>query len=201
MNVKSMNLESMDGSVIVSLPSLLECGSMVNDRGEIADPTKFCFHPHLAPVAKIMPEIEPDAEMGLLIGRDIPQLHKVLDTINGPPDSPWGESLEIGWVVMGDMCLDPQPQYGAHVLKTHVNQSLSPSFKKCKHVIKVEERVVGTSHPALTDFQQGRYKDRIGQNVFVETKDDNKQGTSVEDRQFIHLMNHSMGGASSTKGA
>ena len=71
MNVKGMCLESINGEVIVSLPSLLECGSMVNDRGEIADPTKFCFHPHLAPLAKIMPKIEPDAKMGLLIGRDI----------------------------------------------------------------------------------------------------------------------------------
>ena len=31
-----------------------------------------------------------------------------------------------------------------------------------------------------------------GQNVFIQTKDDNKQGTSVEDRQFLNLMNHSM---------
>ena len=139
-NVENICVESMDGSVCVKLPSLLECSTIVNDRGEIPDPSKFQYHTHLAHLAEIMPKIDPHAEMGLLIGRDKPQLQKVHETINGPPDGPWAELLEIGWVVMGDMCLDSQPNREASVFKSQVPQTTF--FEKCEHVIKVEDKVL-----------------------------------------------------------
>ena len=63
-------------------------------------------------------------------------------------------------------------------------------FEYCAHSLKAKPPE--TSHPALKNFKQGRFSDGIGKNVFQKTKDDNKLGTSVEDSQFISLMNCNM---------
>jgi hypothetical protein len=41
-------------------------------------------------------------------------------------------------------------------------------------------------------FVEGRFDDGLGRNVFAVSKDDNKPGLSIEDRQFINMMEENM---------
>ena len=45
--------------------------------------------PHLDPIADKIPELDPTADILLLIGRDALPLHKIRESRNGPRDEPW----------------------------------------------------------------------------------------------------------------
>ena len=45
----------------------------------------------------------------LLLGRDVIEVHKVFQRVNGPASAPFAQRLALGWVIVGDVCLG-----GAH---------------------------------------------------------------------------------------
>ena len=49
---------------------------------------------------------EPDVEIGLLIGRNIPSAFQPLRVIYGRDNEPWAEEYKFGWTVIGPVCLD-----------------------------------------------------------------------------------------------
>ncbi len=61
---------SVDGRVIYSLPTLIECDDIPDDRSEIPTPQVALHHPHLKDIAGQIPEIDPDASIMMLLGRD-----------------------------------------------------------------------------------------------------------------------------------
>ena len=42
----------------------------------------------------------------ILLGRDVPEVHHIYDQITGPVGSPFAQKLPLGWVVVGDLCLN-----------------------------------------------------------------------------------------------
>ncbi|KAK3544553.1 hypothetical protein QTP86_016535, partial [Hemibagrus guttatus] len=50
---------------------LIECNEIPNDRSEIPSPSAVLRYPHLKSVAHLIPDIDPDAHILLLLGRDI----------------------------------------------------------------------------------------------------------------------------------
>lgn len=80
-------IESVDGKVILSLPSLLECNNIPDNRAEIPTPSAALYHSHLKPIAPFIPELYRDAPIMILLGRDIIRVHKVRRQVNGPHDS------------------------------------------------------------------------------------------------------------------
>lgn len=98
-------IDSMDGKVSLPLPSLLECNDIPNNRMEIPTPSAASYHPHLQPVAHLIPELDPSAPIMLLLGRDIISVHKVRKQVNGPRDAPYAQKLDSGWVIVGNVCL------------------------------------------------------------------------------------------------
>ncbi|XP_062912771.1 uncharacterized protein LOC134350893 [Mobula hypostoma] len=86
--VHGFQVESMDGQVILSLPTLIECSAILNNHSEIPTPEAALHHAHLKPLAQKIPELDPQAPVMILLGRDIIRIHKVRKQINGPHDSP-----------------------------------------------------------------------------------------------------------------
>ena len=70
-------IESVDGSKHHNLPPIIECDAIPNNRDEIPTPESAGFHPHLRGIAHKIPNIDMEADILLLIGRDAPPLHKV----------------------------------------------------------------------------------------------------------------------------
>lgn len=60
-------VESIDEKICLSLPTLIECSSIPCNR----TPEAAWHHQHLRPIAKQIPPLDPDAEILLLIGRDL----------------------------------------------------------------------------------------------------------------------------------
>ena len=98
-------IESMDGTASCALPCLLECNDIPDNRSEIPTPSAASNHPHLKPVAHLIPELDPNAPIMFLLGRDIISIHKVRKQLNGPRDAPYAQKLDLGWVIVGNVCL------------------------------------------------------------------------------------------------
>jgi len=82
-------VESLDGVTRLHLPTLIECDMIPDDRMEIPSPEVTLYYPHLKSVDGEIPEINPDAKMLLLFGRDILCMHKVGEQHNGLHNPPY----------------------------------------------------------------------------------------------------------------
>lgn len=78
-----MVLKSLNGTES-ELPTLIECNSIPRDKKEIPTPEMARRFPHLSDIANQIPQLDENAEIRLLIGRDAPELLRVRDFRNGP---------------------------------------------------------------------------------------------------------------------
>lgn len=62
-------VSSIDGSVTMELPTLAKCNDIPDDRSEILTPDVISHQPHMFDLR--IPELNPDAQILLLIGRDL----------------------------------------------------------------------------------------------------------------------------------
>ena len=98
-------VESLDGTVCVPLPSLIECNDIPNNREEIPTPEVALHHAHLRSVAHLIPDIDQQAPIMLLLGLDIIRVHKARKQVNGPHNLPYAQKLDLGWIIIGNVCL------------------------------------------------------------------------------------------------
>ena len=98
---KDFIVESADGSFQLELPNILECNEIPNVRHEIPTPDILRYHSHLNDLSGFIPSLDAEASILLLIGRDLPEAHHVLDQRTGPRGSPYAQQLPLGWVVIG----------------------------------------------------------------------------------------------------
>ena len=73
----------------IPLPTLVECDQTPDEREELPTPEAVYHHPHLRHLANEIPAMDMNAEILVLLGRDILRVHKVHKQCNGPdgPDS------------------------------------------------------------------------------------------------------------------
>lgn len=179
-------IESADDEVSFPLPTLIECNSMPDNRNEIPTAVAALHHSHLKIIADKIPPIDPNAGMLLLLGRDIIRAHKVRRQLNGPHDAPYAQKLDLGWVIVGIVCLGkchkPSP---VNCMRTHILENGRPSyFSPCDNHIVLKEMF-----NEKTQFQKplGLSSYRL-HSVFQQTKDDNKFAPSAEDKLFLDIM-------------
>ena len=72
-------IESIDGSAKFKLPNLIECDQIPNIRDEIPTPDIVRHHKHLEDLAHVIPHLDPEAKIMMLVGRDLPIVHHVLE--------------------------------------------------------------------------------------------------------------------------
>ncbi|XP_021180355.2 uncharacterized protein LOC110369531 [Fundulus heteroclitus] len=179
-------IESIDGSLAMPLPMLIECNMIPNKREEIPTPSAASAHSHLKGLAHKIPPLDNSAGILLLLGRDILRVHKVRRQINGPHDAPYAQRLDLGWVIVGDVCLGSTHRPSeVTTLKTHILTNGRPThFPPCENHFTVKSE---TSSPNLKGYI---HNESIGKNVFCQTTNDNKIAPSMEDLLFLKLMNN-----------
>ncbi|XP_062607729.1 uncharacterized protein LOC134269543 [Saccostrea cucullata] len=126
-NVLGLKVRSIDRTVTLDLPSVLECEDIPNDVSEIPTPEIAKSYTHLSVIASKIPEFDPNSKIHLLIGRDLLEAHHIKEQILGPRGAPFAQRL--------------------------------------------------------AQFH--------GDDVFLKTPEDDRIGLSVEDRQFLKLMEKS----------
>ncbi|KAJ8020558.1 hypothetical protein HOLleu_40182 [Holothuria leucospilota] len=188
--VSGLQIGSSDGKFVATAPTLFECNHIPGSKTEIPTPEVAAAFDHLTEIAPKIPPLQNGAEISVLLGRDAAHFHKIREVINGDDDQPWAHRLDLGWVVIGEVCLS-----GAHVrsnlqrpekktvttLFTQVLKKGRPSiqFQSCANMVKVME---GRKFEGNT----------IGQDVFLTTCMDEQIGPSCDEREFSQLMAEEM---------
>lgn len=164
-------IESLDKRVKYQLPTVTECDEIPNNCEEIPTPEIARVHPHLRQIADEIPRLDKEAEILLLVGRVIPTVHMVHQSLNGPRKAPWGQRLDLGWVVLGNTCLD-----GAHrpdeisAFKTQVLHNGRPSvFLPCPNRFHLKHGTTPTiwEDQEATPLSDSPFDDGLGRTVFV----------------------------------
>lgn len=96
---KGFLVEYIDNSARFTLPTLIECNELPDNRAEIPTTDAAWNHTHLKPIARNLPPLDQKAEILLLLGRDIIEVHNVLEQHNGPPHAPFAQKIALGWVI------------------------------------------------------------------------------------------------------
>ncbi|XP_052799499.1 uncharacterized protein LOC128231119 [Mya arenaria] len=162
-------VRSINGSERLELPILTECDLIPDNRREIPTPEVAANHTHLRCIAESIPPLDNEAEILLLIGRDLMPAHYILDQRLGCENQPFAQKLRLGWVIIGECCLD-----GNHVpqdlnsMKTFINRNGRPSLME----------------PCENAFNKKA--------LFATSRDDNRIGPSQEDKKFCSLMSTNM---------
>lgn len=170
-------VESLDGTVRLKLPTVMECDGIPNIRTEIPTPEVAMSYPHLRGIAQHIPALDEEADILLLIGRDLLDAHHVLEQRLGPRATPYAQRLRLGWVIVGESCLNRthKPEI-VNVNKIHTLGNGRPSmFEPCENVFETKE--------ILRDNEVHNNRD-----IFVKTKNDDKIALSIEDTEFLSLM-------------
>ncbi|KAI4874288.1 hypothetical protein NFI96_026210, partial [Prochilodus magdalenae] len=189
--------ESLDGTVRVMLPTLIECNHIPDNRSEIPTSDAAQHHTHLKSIAHKIPQLDPEAQILLLLGRDILQVHKVREQRNGPHNAPYAQRLDLGWVIIGDVCLGsahrPVDVTGFH---TSVLENGRPTFlTPCPNHMYIKEQFGTQNQSNSTNFSPlpvtPIFNERnLGKTIFEKTKDDDKIGLSIEDKMFLEYAHH-----------
>ena len=174
-------IESLDGSTKINLPTLIECSQIPDVREEIPTPDVVIHHKHLEDLYDKIPPLDPESQILMLIGRDIPAAHHILDQKISGDSAPYAQKLKLGWVVIGETCLGKVHPPKINVNKTYVFNGRETLFEPCPNKLNLKEIVC--SRTEIND---------IGSNVFLRSLDDNKIGHSIEDKQFLKIMDNEM---------
>ena len=148
-------------------------------------------------MAPHIPKPDPEAQILILLGRDLIRVHKVRQQINGPHNAPFAQRLDLGWVIVGEVCIDSAHKPTVAVFKTNVLQNGRPSFlTPCQKRICVKEKAsYGGEHRHGLSTQQSSYsaisvpaEEKLGCSVFRRTENDDKPALSFEDETFLEIM-------------
>ncbi|XDV17737.1 hypothetical protein PO909_023556 [Leuciscus waleckii] len=190
-------LESLDEKTCVPLPVLIECNELPDNRSEIPTPSAVLHHPHLRCLASEIPPLDSSAQILLLLGRDILSIHKIRKQINGPDNAPFAQKLDLGWVVIGDVCLGTAHRPSSVTsLKTCILGDGRPSYlTPCSSHLRVKDPP--HSHSVLHDppSQQAAvhtasllHGDDLKSSVFHCTDKDHQTALSIDDLNFLRIM-------------
>lgn len=98
-------VESIGYEFRLTLPELIECDSIPNNRDKIPSPHVARQFQHIRDIAHKIPKLQPDADIELLIGRDLIDAHHVLAHRIGDNGLPYAQKLPLGWVIIGETSL------------------------------------------------------------------------------------------------
>jgi hypothetical protein len=86
-------VESVHRDIHLSLPTLIECDHIPDNRDEIPTPQVVQNHFHLHDLAGTIQPLDDSCQILLLIGRDLPVAHHVLDQKVGSDRGPYAQQL------------------------------------------------------------------------------------------------------------
>lgn len=116
-------------------------------------------------IASHIPNIDNQAQIDLLIGRDLITAHHVLEHRIGPNEVPYAQRLPLGWVIIGNVCLGRF--HGSQVV--HVNKTV----------------ILGNGRPTIFSLCQSEIR---LDSIFKKTTLDEREGLSVEDQIFLSIV-------------
>ncbi|XP_055061254.2 uncharacterized protein [Misgurnus anguillicaudatus] len=188
-------IEPVSGNISLTLPTRIECNNIPDNRAEIPTPEVAQNHPHLRRIASEIPEMDDSAQILMLLGRDALRVHKVRRQINGPHNDPFAIKTDLGWLIIGDVCLGNSHKPSVLSCKTHVlDNGRTSYFPPCQSHINLKDSLCLTAEAqGIPHIYKGACASRenlLGCSVFKRTRDDDKPALSVEDHIFLEIMDN-----------
>lgn len=170
-------VSSLKVNLQLPLPTLVECNQIPANREEIPTPAAAFHHPHLKVIANEIPPLDKDAQILLLLGRDILRVHKVHRQVSGPPDAPFAQRMDLGWVIIGNVCIGKMKRpTNISSFKTNVlPNGRNTYFEPCPHHYWVKEKIAshGWQHGISGNTSPfSCHDDDFGSTVFNTTSED-----------------------------
>ena len=168
----------------IAFPTLTECDEIPNNCEETPTPQVAPAHPHLHQIADEIPELDKQAEILLLFGQDVHPLHKAHESRNGSRNTPWGQQLDLGRVVLRNTCLmelTNKSRFSCVRPKWYITADFHCSCRPNRFHVRFN---TNTDAP----FINCKFDNGLAQDVFMRTPQDNKPGTSTEDRRSMKIM-------------
>lgn len=79
-------------------------------------------------IADEIPALDTPADILLLLGQDILQVHKVGKQYNRPHNAMFAQKHDLGWIIVGDICLSGAHPKGGNTFKTRFMENGHPSY-------------------------------------------------------------------------
>ncbi|XP_068213687.1 uncharacterized protein [Palaemon carinicauda] len=173
-------IESIQGYTILDLPTLIECDHIPDNRDEIPTPEVAMHYPHLMDIRDNISPIDDNCQILLLIGRDLIKAHHVIDQRFGSQRAPYAQQLKLGWVIIGETCINKQHiPIELNIKFTNILINGQPSlFEPCINKFDIKENY---SDPIKQDMHSS---------IFEKTKNDDKPAMSYGDRMFLKQMDN-----------
>lgn len=179
---------------------------MPDDRSEIPTPEAAKHHSRLCSIAHLLPPLNQDAQILLLLGRNVLKVHKIRDQHNGPKNAPYAQRLDLGWVIVGDVCLGTAHKpTTVYTYRTNILSNGRPSqFSPCHNHVLLKEKLNADSTSKLPLSSQSAFDTHLfhsrnlqgespqSTTIFERTVDDDRVALSVEDRLLIYIMDKEM---------
>ncbi|XP_062572713.1 uncharacterized protein LOC134234663 [Saccostrea cucullata] len=167
--VHGLVVESLDRQICIDIPTIIECDEIPEVREEIPTPEVALYYEHLHDIADHIPPIDPNAEILLLIGRDVTKAHHVLDQRIGFGNQPYAQKLSLDWTIIGETCLGKTHKPDViNVMKTCILPDGRPTLMlPCGSNLKVKGKIIDETSKNMMCT-----KTEIGESVFQRTKSD-----------------------------
>ena len=165
--VDNLVIRGVGCSQTFELPSMLTNGAIPDTKDEIATPNVVRMHKHVRHLAPLFNELDSNAQVTLLLGRNCEQILPV--KCHGDK-VPYAYETKLGYALVGKTCLQ-QNTYSNICLRTSLDHE---HFRARSQIISSDKSLA---------------KLPLVENVFEERPDDELRDYSVEERRFLEIMN------------
>ena len=187
--VKGLTVTSMNHQSSIPLPQAFTRQMIPFKSSQIPKPEVAMYWEHLKPIASELMPYRKDLEVGLLIGTNCPRAIKPREIIPGSDNDPYGVRTDLGWGIIGRVCLSPLADSNEHhgawtnkIITKELTSSYECSTPRCGSTFVLKSSVKEVFHPAQIN--------QMFELDFQERRDiESERSLSVEDQKFLKIVN------------
>lgn len=158
------------------------CNQIPGNKDEIPTPQVALHYLHLQDIACCVREVEENVPIALLIGRDLVEVHYVQEQRIGPRGSPYAQKLGLGWVIIGEACLEG----------FHRPRDTSVSVFKTSRLINGRPSILPPCPNQFKLKMNSQMESESSETYGLFENSPEVKGLSVEDELFIDLMENEL---------
>ena len=165
--VSGLSVQGVREDVKINIPPAFTNINIPDTKAEVATPSIVAAHKNISRFSTAFLELEPTAEVLILIGRNCSEAMKTRCYGNS---APFVHHTALGWALVGETCI--------------INNSKND--KHCNTVLKTT--MYHEHYKIKRDFPNNINDVNIVRDVFKEHSDDEQDCYSINEEKFLHIM-------------